>query len=678
MEKGILRTIFIFFMILLFLTSLTAIEGFGNPTRGKVETLIHALKHNNSAVRQSAADKLGELRAEEAIPALMNVLVYDDDKNVLSAVARALIKIGPPAVPALIQASNSRNHRYRAYATKILENMDTVTFIQVLNSRDNNVRSFAASILQRRGEKAVPALIQALKDNDRQIRQGAIQILGNIGREAAPALPVLIQTLREEDNDIRSCTANVLIKMGEVAVPSLIQALNHKDKLIRTGSIQILGSMGQEAREAIPSLLECLKSYDESIRQYVEGALKQMGAVVVTPLLKAMEDDDKQVQQVVIKILLSLKGNEVCLSLIENLSSNNRSVRNYANAILERKGIDALPSLILAFKGKDAEASQYVAKLILKLDHKESIPALIQALSSDYNGRVAMLIEKIGLPTLPYLIQAQKSNDNQIRQRSAHIVDKFETKDVIPVLLEALKDGDNAVRQGAIESLGKIGPVAKAAVQPLIQIVKEGDKTFQNYAIEALEKIGTSDALNTVRVYRQIEKAEQEAIRAKADAEQKRREAKEEKDAVAQSQSAGELPPNRNKTGNAKIDMAYGGKCWHNKYGFGDLNWGADIGTLRLPKKNGNAIYTRDGEGLRYYFYNGKFYGVGMLSYMPAQTMFTGLVEDYGRPSRTGGGLGFQTAEWNMGKVRIFLKGGSIGFTAYWMYIPIAAKAGLE
>lgn len=590
--KNLKGSIFILIVVFLII-SLADIQTYAS---GNVESLIRALSSNKSSERQRAAEKLGELRAEDAIPDLIHVLAYEKRPNVLSAVAGALIKIGPSAVPPLIKLS-----RANEYAKGILENMDTATFIQVLNNQDSNARSFAASMLQRRGEKAVPALIEALKNNDKEIRHGAIQILWN---------------------------------MGEVAVPPLIQALNDNDKLIRQGAIYILGN--KKIEKAIPSLLQCLKSDDKSIQQSAEWALKQMGGVVITPLLKAMEDDDQQVQQLAIKILLSLNGNEVYSPLVENLSSNSKIIRNYSNAILERKGADALPSLILALKEKDAETSQYIANLILKLDHKESVPALIQALNSDDNGRIATLIVKIKLPALPYLIEAQKNNDDNFRQRSAHIIDKFESKDVIPPLLEALKDvdsnirsyasstltkkgvaalpnlvpaiqdsnkqvrqlviqilgnigpeakaaippltqvlkdqdrnirlsaiealikigadatvvtalipllkdSDSDVRKEAIESLAKIGPVAKAAVQPLIQISKEGDKPFQNYAIEALEKIATPDALYVVRVYRQREKAELEAIRAKAEAEQKRREEESRKKAEEEARKRAKL-----------------------------------------------------------------------------------------------------------------------------------------
>jgi uncharacterized protein YgiM (DUF1202 family) len=144
---------------------------------------------------------------------------------------------------------------------------------------------------------------------------------------------------------------------------------------------------------------------------------------------------------------------------------------------------------------------------------------------------------------------------------------------------------------------------------------------------------------------------------------------------------AGNLPSN--KTPKTHAALSFGGTWWHNKDGFGDLKWGTDIRTLlrekdslgKTVKRDGNSEYTRTGDGLRYYFYNGKFYGVAMLTYMPAQKMYTDLVEDYGLPTRTGGGLGYQTAEWNVGNTRVFLKGGSVGFTAYWMYMPIASKA---
>nr|WP_044181354.1 HEAT repeat domain-containing protein [Pirellula staleyi] len=85
----------------------------------------------------------------------------------------ALGRIGPPAIPALIQA---------------------------LRSQDPIVRRKAAEVLARMGsdaKEAVPDLIRLLDDPDPLIRKTAARTLGRIGPDAAPAIPALMRTLMQ-------------------------------------------------------------------------------------------------------------------------------------------------------------------------------------------------------------------------------------------------------------------------------------------------------------------------------------------------------------------------------------------------------------------------------------------------------------------------------------------------
>lgn len=87
------------------------------------------------------------------------------------AAADALGRIGPPAVPQLIQA---------------------------LRNRDPLVRKEAAQVLARMGSdarEAVPDLMRLLDDEDETIRKTAARTLGRIGPDAAPAVPALMRTL---------------------------------------------------------------------------------------------------------------------------------------------------------------------------------------------------------------------------------------------------------------------------------------------------------------------------------------------------------------------------------------------------------------------------------------------------------------------------------------------------
>ncbi|MCI0361565.1 MAG: HEAT repeat domain-containing protein [Planctomycetaceae bacterium] len=90
------------------------------------------------------------------------------------ATADALGRIGPPAIPQLID---------------------------LLKSPEADVRLIAAQVLARMGsdaKEAVPALIPLLKDPDERVRKAATRTLGRIGPDAAAAVPELMQALVEE------------------------------------------------------------------------------------------------------------------------------------------------------------------------------------------------------------------------------------------------------------------------------------------------------------------------------------------------------------------------------------------------------------------------------------------------------------------------------------------------
>jgi hypothetical protein len=89
--------------------------------------------------------------------------------------ADALGRIGPAAVPALAEA---------------------------LKSEDADVRLKAVQVLARMGsdaKEAVPDLVVLLDDPDERIRKAATRTLGRIGPEAAPAVPALMRSLLQAE-----------------------------------------------------------------------------------------------------------------------------------------------------------------------------------------------------------------------------------------------------------------------------------------------------------------------------------------------------------------------------------------------------------------------------------------------------------------------------------------------
>ena len=125
--------------------------------------------------------------------------------------------------------------------------------IKKLGHKKAKVRANATEALSNIGEDAVPALIQALQDQDEWVRSRATLALGRIGGGAEDAVPALMQTLQDKDVYVRKYAASALGSIGEGAidaVPALIQVLQDQD--IRINAAFALGKIGTpEALKAV-------------------------------------------------------------------------------------------------------------------------------------------------------------------------------------------------------------------------------------------------------------------------------------------------------------------------------------------------------------------------------------------------------------------------------------------
>jgi len=184
------------------------LEQKGPEARGAIDALIEALEDKDEYVRAAAGRALGKIgpEAERAIPALMK-LIKDHVMIVRMGAAVGLGGIGPKAmeaIPLLAEALESQNE-------------------------DHNVKYRAAEALGAIGSEAVPALTEAVKNNQYFVRRISARALGNTG--AAAAVGPLIEALEDDDRNVRSISAQMLGKIGpdaKEAVPALKKALQDK------------------------------------------------------------------------------------------------------------------------------------------------------------------------------------------------------------------------------------------------------------------------------------------------------------------------------------------------------------------------------------------------------------------------------------------------------------------
>jgi HEAT repeat protein/beta-lactamase regulating signal transducer with metallopeptidase domain len=202
--------------------------------------------------------------------------------------------------------------------------------------------------------RAAEALREALKDEDKEVRQQAIHALAMIGDSSVAG--ALIEALRDSDANVREQAAWGLgMTGGQNAVEALIQALRDADANVREQAAWALGMKGNGA--AIPALIEALKDSDANVREQAAWALGMKGnATAIEALGAALRDADANVREQA-AWALGMKGNGNAVELlIAALKDESPHVREQVAWALGMKG-DARAAEALNAAMKDSNQS---------------------------------------------------------------------------------------------------------------------------------------------------------------------------------------------------------------------------------------------------------------------------------------------------------------------------------
>lgn len=127
-------------------------------------------------------------------------------------------------------------------------------------------------------EAIMPMLIHGVANaGDTAARLAAVRALGAFGADAHVAASALVAALEDDDDELRRAAIDALGQIGEGAVPALIEALRHSNANVRRGAAQSLESIGPDAQEAMKALDESLRDEDVAVRDAAASALRAIG-----------------------------------------------------------------------------------------------------------------------------------------------------------------------------------------------------------------------------------------------------------------------------------------------------------------------------------------------------------------------------------------------------------------
>lgn len=128
-------------------------------------------------------------------------------------------------------------------------------WVKDLKSKDVGRRRSAASFLGDAGNKhAVAPLLEALKDQDVEVRVNAARSLGVVGPTVKETLQPLMGALHDPEDKVKAAAANALCNYkdeAKAAVPTLIQIFQStKDNGLRAEAARALNVIDRDAARA--------------------------------------------------------------------------------------------------------------------------------------------------------------------------------------------------------------------------------------------------------------------------------------------------------------------------------------------------------------------------------------------------------------------------------------------
>jgi HEAT repeat protein len=221
---------------------------------------IKKLQSKDPYARVRAAYALGDMgyRAAPAVPFLINALGDTQvgkslaDKlfgflflggggcGVSTAAMNNLVRIGSPAVDPLIGALRNHNSRIRYHAASALGSL---------------------ALGGIKAHNAVPSLIEALHDENSQVKNFAARSLGDIGDQRA--VEPLIRALRDEDMGVRGDAASALGKLkNKRAIRPLLAMLKERKQNYQFAAEALREITGQSFGDDLRKWQEfCEKTY---------------------------------------------------------------------------------------------------------------------------------------------------------------------------------------------------------------------------------------------------------------------------------------------------------------------------------------------------------------------------------------------------------------------------------
>lgn len=291
------------------------------------------------------------------------------------------------------------------------------------------------------GPEAIPYLEKRFREGDDDERMRVVFNLQAFTDTCA--IPLLIEALKDENKDISGSAITPLRRFGSQAVPALMKLASEKDNRCldaRLEAIFILGGIGD--RRATATLIGNLGDVLPDVREYSIIALNRIKDDTAIPaMVFRLEDKNDYVRAAAASAFVEMPDDRAIPGLLDMIDT----------PLPERKtqGIETPKEKIVK-----------AAKAALAKTGLSAFPALFDLAVMNRSNHADVIVQ-IGDPAIPFLINHLKDAIPERRRVAASLLGKTERGKAekaisTPALVSLLKDPKPAVRKEATDALNEI------------------------------------------------------------------------------------------------------------------------------------------------------------------------------------------------------------------------------
>ncbi len=350
--------------------------------------------------------------------------------------ALAIRLIGTNAVPFLVQMLDAKDSAIKEKCIDLLAHQRWMHFQFRHAFQEHRDALEALGILGLASQAAIPDIARHLDDaNDTRL---AAYTLYRCGTKAIPALN---QALKNPNEDVRAYAVEMLGLLHDPqSVSNLLAMVNDPAFAVGSGAVNALAQFSGQARLIVPVLMAYLDSPDADFRKNTARTLAKFGEAAkpaMPKLLKMVGSADTEEGEVVAKVLMSLDFSGTLAAFTSDLSSPDVSVRRGTAWVLmmySSDGKPAVPALVKCLKDPDIQVRENAAIALREIGAEPElvVPALIDNLTGpDLTLRSITAIAlrsfgaraKAAVPKILQLIKENQGNEPVVKSLYSALVE---------------------------------------------------------------------------------------------------------------------------------------------------------------------------------------------------------------------------------------------------------------